>query len=61
MSEVWLEIWSAARSEFSDIPDVAEATRIVLRLGMAVLLGGLLGYDRAQRQGGGPAHPHAGG
>lgn len=46
MSEVWLEIWSAARSEFSDIPDVAEATRIVLRLGMAVLLGGLLGYER---------------
>lgn len=46
MSEVWLEIWSAARSEFSDIPDVTEATRIVLRLGMAVLLGGLLGYER---------------
>lgn len=46
MSEVWLEIWSTARSEFSDIPDVAEATRIVLRLGMAVLLGGLLGFER---------------
>ena len=46
MSEVWQEIWSAARSEFSDIPDVTEATRIVLRLGMAVLLGGLLGYER---------------
>jgi putative Mg2+ transporter-C (MgtC) family protein len=46
MSEIWLEIWTAARNEFADIPDVAEATRIVLRLGMAVLLGGLLGYER---------------
>ena len=35
MSEIWLEIWTAVRSEFADIPDVGEATRIVLRLGMA--------------------------
>lgn len=46
MSEIWLEIWSAVRGEFADIPDVGEATRIVLRLGMAVVLGGLLGYER---------------
>jgi putative Mg2+ transporter-C (MgtC) family protein len=46
MSEIWLEIWTAVRSEFADIPDVGEATRIVLRLGMAVILGGLLGYER---------------
>ncbi|EHK63652.1 MgtC/SapB family protein [Achromobacter arsenitoxydans] len=46
MSEIWLEIWTTARSEFADIPDVGEATRIVLRLGMAVILGGLLGYER---------------
>lgn len=46
MSEIWLEIWSTVRSEFADIPDVGEATRIVLRLGMAVVLGGLLGYER---------------
>ncbi|MNU03368.1 hypothetical protein D3C72_2473650 [compost metagenome] len=44
MSEIWLEIWSTARSEFADIPDVGELTRIVLRLGMADILGGLLGY-----------------
>jgi putative Mg2+ transporter-C (MgtC) family protein len=46
MSQIWLEIWTAVRTEFADIPDVAEATRIVLRLSMAVLLGGLLGYER---------------
>ncbi|MGS1109691.1 MgtC/SapB family protein [Achromobacter anxifer] len=46
MTEIWLEIWSTVRSEFADIPDVGEATRIVLRLGVAMLLGGLLGYER---------------
>jgi len=43
---IWQEIWAAIQSEFSDIPDATEATRIVLRLGMAFLLGGLLGYER---------------
>ncbi|KNE23280.1 MULTISPECIES: MgtC/SapB family protein [Achromobacter] len=46
MAEVWFEIWSTVRSEFADIPDVSEATRIVLRLGMAVILGGMLGLER---------------
>ncbi len=32
--------------EFSDIPDAGEATRILLRLGIAALLGGLLGLER---------------
>lgn len=32
--------------EFSDIPDPAQATRIVLRLSLAALLGGLLGWER---------------
>lgn len=36
MDTVWMEIWTTVRNEFADIPDVAEATRIVLRLGMAV-------------------------
>ncbi|MCG2601446.1 MAG: MgtC/SapB family protein, partial [Achromobacter sp.] len=40
MAEIWLEVWSTLRSDFADIPDVGEATRIVLRLGMAVVLGG---------------------
>jgi len=40
------EIWATVCSEFSDIPDIGEATRIVLRLGVAIVLGGLLGYER---------------
>ncbi|ALV07203.1 MgtC/SapB family protein [Roseateles depolymerans] len=34
------------RQEFSDVPDVAQATRIVVRLLLAALLGGILGYER---------------
>jgi len=38
------------RSEFSDVVDVAQITRILVRLLLAALLGGLLGYER-ERQG----------
>ena len=34
------------QGEFSDIPDVAEVTRLCLRLLVAVVLGGILGYER---------------
>lgn len=34
------------RQEFSDVPDAAQATRIVVRLMLAALLGGILGYER---------------
>jgi len=43
------EIWSTVLSEFSDIPDTAEITRISLRLILAAILGGLLGYEREQK------------
>jgi putative Mg2+ transporter-C (MgtC) family protein len=33
-------------SEFSDLPDIAQVTRILVRLLMAALLGGVLGYER---------------
>jgi len=36
-------------SEFADIPDVAELTRLVLRLLLAATLGGLLGFEREQK------------
>ena len=41
MSGWWHQIASTVASEFSDVPDLAQATRIVLRLGMA---GGIEGY-----------------
>ena len=34
------------QSEFSDVPDAEQFTRILLRLSMAALLGGVLGYER---------------
>lgn len=45
---MWQEIWSTVQSEFSDIPDATQITRIMLRLLVAALLGGLLGYEREQ-------------
>jgi putative Mg2+ transporter-C (MgtC) family protein len=43
---MWEQITAMVAQEFSDLPDVAEATRIVLRLALAALLGGLLGIER---------------
>lgn len=39
-------IWSTIQQEFSDVSDLTEAAVICLRLGMAALLGALLGLDR---------------
>jgi len=44
------EVWSTLASEFSDITDVATATRIAVRILVAGLLGGVLGYDRARKE-----------
>ena len=46
MAEVWQQIATTAAAEFADITDTAQATRIVVRLGVAALLGGLLGWER---------------
>ena len=44
MNDLWVQVSETIAAEFSDVPDAAQATRIVVRLGMAALLGGLLGY-----------------
>ncbi|MFS8974069.1 MgtC/SapB family protein [Cupriavidus necator] len=46
MDGFWSEVYSALRAEFADVPDAGEATRILVRLCMAVVLGGLIGYER---------------
>ena len=43
---MWQEIWNTVLSEFSDILDATQITRITLRLLVAAILGGLLGYER---------------
>ena len=46
---VWSQVSSAVVAEFSDLPDVTELTRVLLRLLMAALLGGLLGMEREHK------------
>ena len=46
---MWQEIWNTVLSEFSDIPDATQITRVTLRLLVAATLGGLLGYEREQQ------------
>ena len=47
---MWQDITETLASEFSDLPDAGQVTRIVLRLVIAAILGGVLGYER-ERQG----------
>jgi len=46
---MWQVIWEAIIEEFSDVPDMESAIRIVFRLLIAGILGGLLGYERERR------------
>ena len=39
-------MWNAVVAEFSDLADVHEATRLVVRLVAAALMGAVIGYDR---------------
>ena len=47
--DVWQMIWKTVLSEFSEISDLDQITRIILRFILAATLGGLLGYDREQK------------
>jgi putative Mg2+ transporter-C (MgtC) family protein len=42
----WDDIWGTVREEFTDIGDGAGIVRIVVRLCVAVVLGGVLGWER---------------
>lgn len=43
----WYEqSWLAVQEEFSDLGEVDDITRIVVRMLVAIVLGGLLGYER---------------
>lgn len=50
MNDALSIIWSTVAQEFADVAELSDAVRIVLRLLMAVLLGGLIGYEREQRR-----------
>jgi putative Mg2+ transporter-C (MgtC) family protein len=42
----WEQSWITIQQEFSDLGDAHDITRVVVRLIVAVVLGGLLGYER---------------
>jgi putative Mg2+ transporter-C (MgtC) family protein len=42
----WQQSWLTIQQEFSDLGNADDVTRVVLRLIVAVALGGLLGYER---------------
>ena len=47
MSDVmWTNWWQKIAEDFSDLPDAGEAIRMTVRLLLAAILGGMLGYDR---------------
>lgn len=49
MSDTWQQISTTIAAEFSDLKDVTEITRISVRLLMAAILGGILGFEREQK------------
>lgn len=49
MSSVWQQVSNTFVAEFSDLKDVGEITTLIIRLLMAALLGGILGFEREQR------------
>lgn len=49
MSSVWQQISATFVAEFSDLKDVSEITTLIIRLLMAALLGGILGFEREHR------------
>jgi len=43
------EVWKAIAEEFVDLPSAAALTRVAVRLVLAALLGGVLGFEREKR------------
>lgn len=49
MTSGWSAVTDTLIAEFSDIPDLANFTRVAIRLILAALLGACLGYERGQK------------
>ena len=50
MEVLWQDIWKGVQADFSDLPDAEAVTQLMLRMLLAILLNGILGYQR-ERQG----------
>ncbi|MEB2653847.1 MgtC/SapB family protein [Pseudomonas siliginis] len=49
MEDWWDEVWATMQAEFADIGDASQMTRITVRLLMAAILGGILGFEREHK------------
>ncbi len=49
MNPIWQEVWEVARSELTDLGDVRAVTQFCMRIGLAALLGAILGMEREWR------------
>ncbi|MES2941265.1 MAG: MgtC/SapB family protein [Pseudomonadota bacterium] len=49
MDNWWSQITQTVAEEFSDLDDITQATRLILRLTVAAVLGGLLGIEREHK------------
>jgi putative Mg2+ transporter-C (MgtC) family protein len=49
MKAWWHEVWETLQAEFADIDDAAQLTRITVRLVIAAILGGILGFEREHK------------
>lgn len=49
MSQGWQSVIDTLAAEFSDVPDAEGFTRVAVRLLLAAVLGGLLGFERGQK------------
>ena len=45
----WQEVATTLQEEFSDLPSISQVVRIVVRLLLAAILGGALGFEREQK------------
>ena len=43
---MWQTVWSTVALEFTDVSDIETITQISLRLVVAAILGGIIGYER---------------
>lgn len=49
MDSWWNEVWLTLLQEFSDIGDAKQVTRVTVRLLIAAMLGGILGFEREHK------------
>ena len=49
MDAWWQQVWQTLQAEFADIGDARQLTQITVRLLIAAILGGILGFEREHK------------